>query len=84
MSHVHVERVIGLLATDEGLRERFIRDPHAVLSELIERGMELNPCERHSLARMDTRELDRFANAIDPRLQKADLKSSPIPRGEEP
>jgi hypothetical protein len=75
MSHINVERVIGLLATDEGLRERFTRDPNAVLSELIEHGMELNVCERWSLAHMDVRELSRFANAIDPRLQKVDLKS---------
>ena len=83
MSQDNVERVIGLLATDEGLRERFARDPHAVLRELVERGLELNTCEWWSLARMDAGELMRFANAIDPRLQKADLKSTPLIRGEE-
>jgi len=82
MSHVNVERVIGLLATDEGLRERFSRDPLEILDELERRGMELNACERWSLARMDLRELDRFANAIDPRLQKADLRT-PIIGGDE-
>ena len=70
MSQVNVERVIGLLATDEGLRRRFTSDPQAALRELAERGLELNTCERWSLARMDPRELVRFAGAIGPRLQK--------------
>jgi hypothetical protein len=73
MSQVNVERVIGLLATDEGLRRRFTRNPHAALRELTERGLELNACERWSLVHMDPRELARFASAIGPRLQKADL-----------
>ena len=73
MSQVNVERVIGLLATDEGLRRRFIKNPHAALLELAERGLELNACERWALSHMDPRELARFADAIGPRLQKADL-----------
>jgi hypothetical protein len=73
MSQVNVERVIGLLATDEGLRRRFINDPHAALRELAGRGLELNPCERGSLVRMDPRELARFASAIGPRLQKTEI-----------
>lgn len=73
MSQVHVERVIGRLATDEALRRRFTEDPRALLTELIERGTELNECERWSLERLDTRELARFAEAIGPRLQRSDL-----------
>jgi hypothetical protein len=73
MSQANVERVIGLLATDEGLRRRFTMNPHAALHEMLERGLELTSSERWSLAHMNPRELVRFANAIGPRLQKADL-----------
>jgi len=73
MSQVNVERVIGLLATDEALRERFIANPRGTLVEMIGRGLELNACELWSLAGLDSRELERFAQAVGPRLQKADL-----------
>ncbi len=74
MSQVYVERVIGLLATDEALRRRFIRNPRATLSEMIERGMELTTFELRSLGSLDPDELARFAQAIDSRLQKSDLQ----------
>jgi hypothetical protein len=77
MSQVNVEKIIGLLATDEAIRRRFSENPQAVLAELAERGVELNACERWSLARLDPRELARFAQAIGDRLQKADLKGEP-------
>jgi hypothetical protein len=73
MSQVNVERVIGLLATDEGLRRRFLKNPHAALREMIEKGMDLNACEMGSLMALDSRELMRFARAIDPRLQRIDV-----------
>ena len=73
MSQVHVERVIGLLATDEALRRRFSSDPRGVMAELIVRGMELTECEQWSLVGLDAHELARFANAVGPRLQKIDL-----------
>jgi hypothetical protein len=73
MSQRCVERVIGLLATDEGLRARFRRDPRAALQEMLDRGLELNPCELASLTALDAREVTRFAQAIDPRLQKIDV-----------
>src|SRR5206468_9140545 len=40
MSQRGVERVIGSLATDEGLRRRFRKDPQGVVQELVERGLE--------------------------------------------
>jgi hypothetical protein len=80
MSQVYVERVIGLLATDECLRHRFIENPHATLLEMVEGGMELNPGELRSLARVDPHELRRFARSIDPRLQKSDLRGEGDPR----
>ena len=73
MSQRCVERIIGLLATDEGLRARFRRDPRATLQAMLDRGLELNPCELSSLASLDAREVTRFAQAIDPRLQKIDV-----------
>ena len=73
MSQPCVERIIGLLATDEGLRRRFRKNPWAAIQEMVARGMELNDCEMASLAALDSTEITRFARAIDPRLQKIDL-----------
>ncbi|HZE19904.1 MAG TPA: Os1348 family NHLP clan protein [Candidatus Angelobacter sp.] len=74
MSQLYVERIIGVLATDEALRSRFIANPKATLLELAGRGMELTACELGSLVSLDPKELARFAQAIDARLQKADLQ----------
>jgi hypothetical protein len=74
MSQIHVERIIGLLATDEGLRRQFTEDPGATIKKLVERGLELNWCERRSLLHLDPQELARFAQVIDGRLQKIDLE----------
>ena len=74
VSQVHVERLIGLLATDEGMRRRFTNDPRAFLDEMAGKGVELNECERWALSRLQPEELARFAQAIGPRLQKIDLK----------
>jgi len=74
MSQLYVERIIGLLATDEALRRQFTKNPGGTLEKLIERGMDLNPCERGSLASLSPLELARFAQVIDARLQKSDLE----------
>jgi hypothetical protein len=74
MSQLYVERIIGLLATDEALRRQFADNPSETLKKLLERGMELNPCELRSLAMLSPTELARFARVIDSRLQKTDLK----------
>ena len=74
MSQANVERIIGVLATDEARRRRFIENPQATIRELIESGYALTPCERWALSTLDPRDLARFANAIDTRLQKSDLK----------
>jgi len=73
MSQPCVERIIGLLATDEGLRRRFRKNPRAALQEMLDRGLQLNECEQAALTRLDAREINRFARAIDPRLQKIEL-----------
>ena len=77
MSQPNVERVIGVLATDEAFRRRFAENPRAALQQLIENGVELTPCERHALAALDPAELTRFADAIDARPQKTDLEGGP-------
>lgn len=75
MSHASVERVIGRLATDEALRRRFARDPQATLEEIVAGGgLELTPCERQALASVDPARLRDFAEALDGRIQKVDLR----------
>ena len=72
MSQKNVERVIGLLATDEALRRRFAEDSKAALESLAERGVELTAWEMQALAALDRCDLAHFAGCIDPRLQKTD------------
>ena len=76
MSQVCVERTIGMLATDEGLRRRFLENPDTALREALDRGMELTPSELRSLASLDPDGLAEFAESIDPRLQKTELEGS--------
>ena len=78
MSQSNVERVIGKLVTDEAFRRFFEGDPHEALGELIASGIELNSCEQCALASLDPVLLSRFAEALDPRIQKID------PIGDEP
>lgn len=70
MSQRSVERVIGRLVTDEEYRRRFTEDPVAVLEEMCECGMELTVLEMRALASIDPALVARFADAIDPRIQK--------------
>lgn len=74
MSQSNVERVVGRLVTDEAFRRRFAADPSAVLRELTASGWELTECELRVLSAFDARIAARFARAIDPRIQKADLQ----------
>jgi hypothetical protein len=76
MSQSCVERVIGMLATDEGLRRRFATNPDSALQEAVQRGMELTTIELRSLATLNPRDLSGFARGIDPRLQKTELGRS--------
>ena len=73
MSQRNVERVIGRLVTDEGFRRRFAREPESALRETVGAGLELTECEMHALANIDARLVERFADALDPRLQKTDI-----------
>lgn len=70
MSQRNVERVIGRLVTDEQFRHRFESNPVLALQEAAAAGAELTDVEMRALAGLDTRVVSRFADAIDPRLQK--------------
>lgn len=74
MSQRSVEQVIGRLVTDEGFRRRYAADPGAVIEELVAGGLDLNACEVRALVTLDSQRVARFAEAIDPRIQKVELQ----------
>jgi len=76
MSQQAVESVIGRLASDEGFRDRFAEDRGAVLDELIRSGSRLTPVELRALLTIDPGALEEFAEHLDPRIQKVDLRSA--------
>ena len=75
MSQRSVETVVGRLATDETLRRRFQADRAAVLDELVAQGLQLSPVERRVLLELDCGACERFAERLDPRIQKVDLRT---------
>jgi hypothetical protein len=77
MSHRGVEIALGRLATDEGLRRRFQDSRADALRELTEFGLELSPVELSALQNVEVEAVRRFAEALDPRLQKALIESTP-------
>jgi hypothetical protein len=79
MSQAHVERILGRLVTDEPFRRRYWRDPKEALAELVAAGAELNPCERRALAALRRDEVERFVEALDPCIQKADWRAPSEP-----
>jgi len=70
-----IESVIGRLVTDEDFRAMFLNDPHQALGELLERGTHLSHGEIAALIAIDSTLWERVAAEIDPRLQKASLKT---------
>jgi hypothetical protein len=70
MSQQNVERVIGRIVTDQGFRRRFERKPVDALFEIVASGMELTTVELQALAGLDPSHVARFADGLDPRLQK--------------
>jgi hypothetical protein len=70
-----VEVVIGRLVTDEAFRAAFVENPRDVLTQLFERGIHLTRAEIAALVATDSTLWERVADSIDPRLQKANLKS---------
>jgi hypothetical protein len=78
-----VEIVIGKLASDGELRERFRADRLATIRALQEQGLELTAVEVSALVSIDAAAFDRLAAALDPRVQKAALVPAPGRRDEE-
>lgn len=74
MSQANVERIVGRLVTDEDFRSAFHGDPERVVRGLVDRGCELTRAEVETLVALDPLTLERFADALDPRLQKASLR----------
>ena len=75
MTQRSIEVIIGRLVTDEEFRATFVRDPLRVIEQLIERGIHLTHAEVVALMATDAELWERVADSVDPRLQKADLKS---------
>lgn len=74
MSQVHVEQILGRLATDEHWRTRFRRSPDATLDALAESSaLDVTPTERRALIALPPDALDRFASEIDARLQRPEM-----------
>jgi len=69
-----VEAVVGRLATDEAFRIRFQKDRVAVLDEIVAQGAQLTPVERQALLDLDFSACERFAERLDPRIQKVCLR----------
>ena len=71
MSPAHVDQVIGRLATDEHWRAWFRQQrPEALDSLTAAASLEVTATERRALLELSPDALDRFASAIDPRLQR--------------
>jgi len=70
MAQRNVERLIGQLATDPGLRQRFSEDAAGVLADLLDRGCELTAVEIDALTSIDNGALSAFAASLDGRLRR--------------
>jgi hypothetical protein len=78
--HKNVEIVIGRLATDRKLQDRFAVEPREVLRE---QGLELSEVETAALAATDPRALRALSAALDSRLCKASRAIENEPEGNE-
>jgi hypothetical protein len=70
-----VETVIGRLITDEEFRSRFMANPARTLLALRDTGLDLSRTEIAALVSTNPSIWQRAADAVDPRLQKASLKT---------
>lgn len=80
MTQKTVERILGKLATDEEVRQRFRRAPRETLESALGENDALTPVERDALAAIDAASLDRFADGLDPRLQRVSIPAG-LPDG---
>ena len=79
MTQRTMEIIIGRLLTDEDFRETFLNNPQLTLGELLDHGAELSLAEMAAIVGVDSKLWVRVAEQIDPRLQKASLKSPSRP-----
>jgi len=79
MSQRNVELFVGRLMTDEAFRERFCREPAEAVSQITREGVQLTCVEVEALSRINPDLARIFAEALDPRIQKADSDSSERP-----
>ncbi len=82
MSQKTVERILGKLATDEEARQRFRAGPREAVDGLAKEADRLTSVERDALCALDPDTLDRFADALDPRLQRVRIPAGEVERGE--
>ena len=81
MSQKTVERILGKLATDEEVRQHFRSAPENALADLAGENDPLTPVESEALRALDADLLDRFADALDPRLQRVRIPFGAVERG---
>lgn len=74
MSQVHVEQILGKLVTDERWRSLFRQSPAAALDALAAASvLDITTTERRALVALPADALDRFADSLDPRLQRPEV-----------
>lgn len=78
MSQKSVEILLGKLVTDEEMRRSFRRDAAAVLASFRQGGWDLSAVEAEAIYALDPAALERLADALDPRLQKASLHDEAV------
>ena len=83
MSQKTVERILGKLATDEEFRQRFRSSPRDTIDAACREPECLTSVEREALAAVEPSLLERFADALDPRLQRVRIPTGAT-NGSEP
>jgi len=71
MSQRNVELFVGRLMTDEAFRERFCREPAEAVQQMAQEGNQLTCVEIEALSQISPALAKLFAEALDPRIQKA-------------
>ena len=78
MSQIYVEQVLGRLLTDAEFRDSFFDEPRACLSKRYSAC--LSDAEGDALTRFGgnwpKQALDRLAEQVDPRIRRADLRTT--------
>jgi hypothetical protein len=75
MGQRSIEILVGRLVTDEELRQQFVAEPREILRLARQHGLELTTAEADALLASPVALWDQLAAFLDPRLQKASLKT---------